>query len=103
MKRLIIQLTSFSKQIDVLFKQKKLLEEDFELFERHLTEYPEWGDLIIGTGGIRKIRLKSSHGGKSGGFRVCYFDNPEDEELFLILIYPKNEKEDLSNEEKKDA
>jgi len=78
-----------------------LLEEDFNLFERHLIEYPESGDLIIGTGGIRKIRLKSLSGGKSGGFRVCYFDNPKDEELFLILIYPKSQKEDLSNEEKK--
>ncbi len=64
-------------------------------------ENPEEGDPIQGTGGLRKTRLKSSSKGKSGGFRVCYCDIPEKETLFLILIYAKNEKEDLDSKEKK--
>ena len=101
MKRQIVLIRAFAKAIDDLIEKRKLLKEDFDLFKRKLVEYPEEGDLIPGTGGIRKIRLKSASKGKSGGFRICYFDYPEDNELFLILIYQKNEKEDLSAGEKK--
>lgn len=59
------------------------------------------GSIIPGTGGVRKTRLKSASKGKRGGFRVCYFDHTEKEELFLMVIYPKNEQENLSAEEKK--
>jgi len=78
-----------------------LLRKDYDSFKIDLAKNPASGDLIIGTGGIRKTRLKSSSKGKSGGFRVCYLDVPQTEELFLILIYPKNEREDLAPEEKK--
>lgn len=101
MKRLIIQTRAFTKSINKLIDSKKLLHEDFEAFKKKLMENPEEGDLIIGTGGVRKTRLKSAGKGKSGGFRVCYFDHPNNEELFLILIYQKNEQETLSAEEKK--
>ena len=100
MKRCIIEVKNFIKNIDDLIAKKKLLREDFDALKRTLVRNPEEGDLIIGTGGIRKIRLKSSSKGKSGGFRVCYFDDKEAEELFLILIYPKNEQENLTSEEK---
>lgn len=73
---------------------------DFENLKKELAEFPEIGDLIPGTGGVRKIRVKSSHGGKSGGFRVCYLDTPKHNEILLILIYPKNESENLSSENK---
>lgn len=52
-------------------------------------------------GGIRQIRLKSAGKGKSGGFRVCYY-YLVDEALYLILIYAKNEQENLSAEQKKE-
>jgi hypothetical protein len=101
MKRCIIEAKNFTKNVDDLITKKKLLAEDFDTFKRMLTQNPEDGDLITGTGGIRKTRLKSSSKGKSGGFRVCYFDDKEAEELFLILIYPKNEQESLTSDEKK--
>ncbi len=101
MKRLIIQTRKFSETLDQLVHQKKLIIEDFQEFEKELVSDPKIGDVIQGTGGIRKIRLKSSGKGKSGGFRVCYIDIPEKEKLFLILLYGKNEQEDLSSDEKK--
>jgi len=73
---------------------------DYEDLEKILIENPELGDLIQGTGGLRKIRLKSSTKGKRGGFRVCYFDFPEGEQLFFIVIYGKNEQENVSKEDK---
>ena len=101
MKRVIIQTRNFSKEIKSLVGKKKLLEKDFEDLKRALIENPLAGDLIPGTGGIRKIRIKSFSKGKSGGFRICYYYYLADEEIFLILIYQKNEQENISNDEKK--
>ena len=101
MKRHIVQTRAFAKAVDEFIAKKRLLHEDFEAFKKTLTENPEAGDLIPGTGGVRKTRLKSATKGKSGGFRVCYFDDAKNEELFLILIYQKNEQENLTAGEKR--
>jgi hypothetical protein len=101
MKRRIVEITSFTKTIVALLKKRQLLQEDFESFKKSLAENPGLGDTIAGTGGVCKTRLKSSSGGKRGGFRVCYYDIPEKERLYLLLIYPKNEQESLTPEEKK--
>ncbi len=101
MKRLVIQTNLFSEDLDDLIAKKKLLIDDYEDLELSLVAFPNQGDVIQGTGGLRKTRLKSSSKGKSGGFRVCYCDVPESEKLFLIAIFPKNVKEDLSQAEKK--
>ncbi len=101
MKRTLVQTQKFSRVLDALINEKKLLEKDFEAFEKRLVENPEEGDPIQGTGGLRKTRLKSCSKGKSGGFRVCYCDIPEKEKLFFIALYAKNVQEDLNSEEKR--
>jgi hypothetical protein len=100
MKRLIIQTKLFSSDLDQLISAKKLLLTDYEDLEKMLSNQPDLGDVIQGTGGLRKIRLKSSSKGKRGGFRVCYFDFPEHEQLFFIVIYGKNEQENISKEDR---
>ncbi len=103
MNRKIIQISVFAKKVEGLIRTRKLLKEDFEDFKRVIAEHPDLGDIIPGAGGVRKIRLKSASGGKRGGFRVCYyFHEIELGEIFLITIYSKNEKEDLTPAEKKD-
>jgi hypothetical protein len=99
--RNVIEITSFSRKIDQFLEERKVLKKDFDDFKKILAKDPEQGDLISGTGGVRKTRLKSATKGKRGGFRVCYFDDPNRKELFLMKIYPKNEQEDLSADEKK--
>ncbi len=101
MKRRIIQTRNFTKAVDSLIRKRQLLQPDFDSLKRELTENPKAGDVISGTGGIRKTRLKSSSRGKSGGFRICYFDHEAKQALYLILIYAKNEKENINKEEKK--
>ena len=101
MKRKIIEPRALARMIDDLISERKILKEDLEALKKELIENPESGDIIPRTGGVRKIRLKSATKGKRGGFRVCYFDDPRREELFLLKIYGKNEKEDLSATEKK--
>lgn len=101
MKIKIIEAKSFKKDIDSFIAKKKILIEDFEDFKRQLAENPTIGDLISGTGGLRKVRLKSSSGGKSGGFRICYYKYDAKLSLFLLLIYQKNEQENITDQDKK--
>lgn len=51
--------------------------------------------------GLRKARIKSLSKGKSGGFRLDYLDFPEIGITYYVVIYPKNVKEELNEEEKK--
>jgi hypothetical protein len=100
MKCQLIQTRDFEDTIEVLIARRKLKKEDFEDFKKSLAENPEQGDMIAGTGGIRKVRLKSATRGKSGGFRVCYLYIEDRLILFLLFIYAKNEQENLSQGEK---
>src|SRR5580700_4428102 len=61
---------------------------------------PECGDLIRGTGGFRKVRVARQGMGKSGGARVVYIWRNQRFPVFLIAVFPKNEKENLSMAER---
>jgi hypothetical protein len=100
MKRIIIQIKLFSREINTLLKKRSLLLKDFDDFKDELAKNPGLGDLIVGTAGCRKIRLKSSSKGKSGGFRICYYDLTEKNKIYLLFVYAKNDKENLTAEEK---
>lgn len=102
MHREIVQTKLFSTILDALIAQKKLLLRDYEVLEASLVKNPKIGDVIPGLSGLRKVRLKSSYSGKRGGFRVDYIDIPKGDILYLVLIYAKADKEDLTSEEKKE-
>lgn len=57
---------------------------------------PEAGDLIPETGGVRKIRWRRQGSGKRGGVRVIYFYHSANAPLFLLMIYAKAAREDVS-------
>ncbi|CRM08870.1 MULTISPECIES: type II toxin-antitoxin system RelE/ParE family toxin [Pseudomonas] len=59
------------------------------------------GDVIEGTGGIRKLRIASKGHGKRGGARVIYYHFVTASKIALLMIYPKNEQQDLTNDERK--
>ena len=61
---------------------------------------PECGNVIRGTGGFRKVRVARKGMGKSGGARVVYIWRNERFPVFLITVFPKNEKENLSMAER---
>ena len=61
---------------------------------------PQCGDLIRGTGGFRKVRVARKGMGKSGGGRVVYIWRNESFPVFLITVFAKNEKENLSMAER---
>lgn len=83
------------------WKAMGLSEADLVFLEQALLEDPQMGDVIEGTGGARKMRIKLEGRGKSGGGRVIYLDVFEKEHLYLLFAYPKNVQEDLTSEQKK--
>ena len=74
---------------------------DVELFQLQIAilKDPEAGPVMEGTGGIRKVRFPLEHRGKSGSVRVCYVDFAILETVYLMAVYQKNEKENLSKKE----
>jgi hypothetical protein len=67
----------------------------------YLARNPEVGDEIVGTGGVRKARFGAMGKGKSGGVRVIYYFYDEDLPIYALLIYGKNERADLTAEQRK--
>ena len=60
---------------------------------------PEAGDLVPGTGGCRKLRWAAAGRGKRGGVRVIYYFHNESLPLFLLNVFAKNEKANLTKAE----
>jgi hypothetical protein len=90
----IVELPEYKKQV-----QKNLSESDSELLINYLAEHPKAGVLIQGTGGIRKLRWAKNGRGKSGGVRVIYYFHNDSMPLFLLSLFGKNEKANLSHSE----
>ena len=91
----VAETDSFLKKSSKLFPV-----EDKENLISYLSEHPNAGDVIQGSGGIRKLRWAKDNKGKSGGFRVIYYFHNESMPLYLLAIFSKNEKINISAEEK---
>jgi hypothetical protein len=66
----------------------------------YLASHPKAGDLIEGTGGIRKLRWGRGGRGKSGGVRLIYYYHSEMMPLYLITLFAKNERANLTKAER---
>ena len=75
-------------------------EDDLLSLELELLENPKAGPVIQGTGRLRKIRFSFENRGKSGSVRVLYVDFEEHARVFLLAVFAKNEKENLTKEER---
>ncbi len=62
---------------------------------------PEAGDVIQETGGVRKVRWIRQGSGKRGGVRVIYFYLHMEAPLYLLMVYAKARRDDLSSDEKR--
>ena len=74
---------------------------DYAELQRHLADHPDTGDVIRGAGGIRKVRWAGSGRGKRGGLRIIYYWWVARDRISMLLVYPKNEQDDLSAEQLK--
>ena len=78
-----------------------LSDEDYRALQTFLAQQPQAGDVIVGTGGLRKVRWAASGRGKRGGARVIYYHVTQDAQILLLLIYAKNEQDDLTPDQKR--
>ena len=96
MQRTFVGLPFFERE----WQRLGLSDDDRRGLESELLENPTKGDLIEGTGGIRKIRRPLAGKGKSGGVRVFYYDDGEQLFILLLAVIKKGEKENLTKAER---
>jgi mRNA-degrading endonuclease RelE of RelBE toxin-antitoxin system len=92
----IVETKVFTRQVTEL-----LCDEEYRSLQEQLNNNPESGDLIIGSGGLRKIRWSIKGRGKRGGVRVIYYWAVRNEVILMLLMYTKNEQENLTPEQTK--
>ena len=75
-------------------------DQEFAEFKYYIASNPRAGQIIRGTGGVRKVRWAVGGQGKSGGARVIYYYHNDDMPLFLLTVYRKSHKLSLSKEQR---
>jgi len=91
----------YTAKFDREWLKQGLNDDDLQLLESFLIENPDAGRIMEGTGGIRKLRWVLPDIGKSGGIRVLYVDFIASDKICIFDLFPKGEKENLSQTEKK--
>ena len=88
-----IEALSFTKYV-----YEYIDDEEFSAMQWFLVSHPESGDLIPGSGGLRKLRWGAKGKGKRGGIRIIYYLVKKNKEIWLLSIFAKNELSDLPKE-----
>ncbi len=87
----IIETSIFTKLIKALMS-----DDEYKDFQEVLVNRPDMGDLIQGSGGLRKVRWKLEGRGKSGGVRMIYYWVTADDQIRMVYVYPKGKQENLT-------
>ena len=98
MTRTFVELPIFRSR----WKGMGLDDNDLKRLQEEILADPKIGAVLRGTGGVRKMRFAFEQRGKSGSVRVIYIDFEIYEKIFLITAYPKNEKDNLTDSERKE-
>jgi hypothetical protein len=91
----IVELPEFQKRSEKLLSKSEKLS-----IINYLASHPAAGQIMQGTGGIRKLRWSAQGKGKSGGVRIIYYHHNESIPLFLLSIFGKGEKANLTKSER---
>lgn len=86
-----IETTIFTRQVTSL-----LTDDEYSQMQVALSAHPEVGVIIPQSGGLRKIRWSMSGRGKRGGVRAIYYWVVAQDQILMLFMYPKNEKDDLT-------
>lgn len=94
----LIEASAFTRRL-----HDYLDDEQYRALQAHLVNNPEAGDMMPGTGGFRKMRWADAERGQGrrGGLRIIYYYFAADQQIWLMMLYGKNEAADLSAAEKK--
>lgn len=93
MDAIFIELPAFARH-----REAYLNDDDYKAFQQMMLKNPESGDVIQGTGGLRKVRFedKIRQKGKRGGLRVIYYWRASETQFWLFTIYNKDELDNLT-------
>lgn len=92
----VVETDQFIKQADKVWTHDERLE-----FISFLANNPFMGDIIQGSGGLRKIRWSVGNKGKSGGVRVIYFNILDDGLIVCTYLYSKNKTANMTGKQLK--
>jgi mRNA-degrading endonuclease RelE of RelBE toxin-antitoxin system len=90
----IVETSVFTRQVLHL-----LTDDAYRQLQTVIANRPTTGDLIVSSGGLRKMRWGLHERGKRGGVRVIYYWAVKQDRLLMLLIYAKNERDDLSRDQ----
>ncbi len=93
----VVETPEFRRRVRVLLSEKEL-----GALVGHVAATPDAGDLMVGSGGARKLRWGAKGRGKSGGVRVITFFGGADVPVFLLTVFGKGERVNLSKAERND-
>lgn len=88
----VIETPTFSRLADDYWT-----EEERSAFASYIATNPEAVGVVPGSGGVRKVRWSYAGRGKRGGVRVIYFNRLTHGEIWLLLIYGKSARENISS------
>jgi mRNA-degrading endonuclease RelE of RelBE toxin-antitoxin system len=91
----VVETSIFSRQAEKLFSEDEKME-----VIGFLAANPLLGDEVAGTGGVRKLRVPASGRGKRGGARIIYYVLNNENPIYALLVYGKNEQTDLSPDQR---
>lgn len=91
----IVETPAFTRRVTEL-----LSDDEYRTVQEALTACPTLGALIVGAGGARKVRLALAGGGKSGGARMIYYYAAADGVIYMLMLYTKTERENLTHTQK---
>ncbi|MDR3220747.1 MAG: type II toxin-antitoxin system RelE/ParE family toxin [Candidatus Accumulibacter sp.] len=91
----IAELPAYTREADRL-----LNEEERQNLIDYLAEHPKAGDIMAGTGGVRKLRWRRGAQGKSGGVRIIYYYHDDFMPLYLLTLFAKGDKANLTKAER---
>jgi hypothetical protein len=92
----------YFKLFDKNWRELGLTEDDLQALEDIILLHPEAGDLIQGSGGLRKLRFALTNTGKSGGARVLYVDFASYDRTYLMGAYAKGQQENITEKQKQE-
>lgn len=93
----IVRTTRYAKDL----KRLGVTDGEAAAIELAIASHPTAGDVVVGLGGVRKLRFAMGSRGKSGGGRAIYLLLLPDDTAILLLAYAKNEKADLTPADRK--
>jgi hypothetical protein len=92
----IVETPIFTKLINEIMS-----DDEYKELQEALVIKPDLGVLIKNSGGLRKVRWSVDGRGKRGGVRIIYYWMTENEQLYMMYIFPKNTQENLTDAQTK--